>query len=290
MPAKEIIAGISISDNVSFLSVLEHRSDEIELLFLDEYKRSDNEEFWYISSLDRYLEEHRTKVNQVAVALDAAKLIILNCPLDISLTQSERNEQVAWELSHYISTYQAKEYINDIHVLETRAQDHVQNVLAVAVRRKTIFGLQEVLDKRGLTLGVVDVNHFATENALLRSHPEIGKAVCACIGLNQSRIDASILRNGHMTEYRYSVSTEEQDHRTFLEKVLHQHSSAGVYLYGTNLTKEQEKMVKSSSQSSTIILNPFRKILLSPNFPGFTPYIPYTYRFAAAVGIALRKG
>lgn len=289
MPSKEIIAGISISRDLASLAVLEHRADEIELLFLDEQKQVNESQFWYLNPLEKFLENRRTKVNQVAVALDPAKLLLLSCPLDTSLSQSERNEHIHWELSHYIKNYQPKEYINDVHILETRAQEQVQHVLAVAVQRDVIFGLQQALSQQGLTLGIVDVNHFATETSLLRSHPEIGKTICACIGVNQSRIDVSILRNGYMINYRYSVSLAAEANRSLFGEILDQRPLAGVYLYGTHLSKDQERLIKSFTKSTTVVLNPFRKILISHDFPGFTRYINQTHRFAAAVGIALRK-
>ena len=123
MASKNLIAGISFNGDSSFLAVLEHREDEVNLLFLDEYKRdNDKEEFWYINPMVDFLDEHHTKIHQVNVALDGRGLVLLPCLLDIAFTQSERNEHIQWELSHYIHAYQPKEYVNDVHILETNAQ------------------------------------------------------------------------------------------------------------------------------------------------------------------------
>lgn len=289
MPAKEVIAGISVSDNLASLAVLEHRESTIELLFLDEQMRTDSSDFWYVNLLDRFAEHSRAKISQVAIALDSAELTIIQCPLDVSLNQSERNEHVNWELSQYINDYHPREYINDVHILETRSQEGIQQVLVVAVQRNIIFGLQDTLNNRGMALGIVDVNHFAVNSTLLHTHSEIEKGICASIGLSQSRIDASILRHGHMVAYRYSLPKTQEDSVSFMKTILDRQPLSGIYVYGVHLTKDQEKLVKSLAQYPVVVLNPFRRTLISLNFPNFTRYAANVHRFAAAVGIALRK-
>ncbi len=289
MPSRTIIAGISFTDVSSVLAVLEHRQEEVGLLFLDEYNRdNDREEFWYLRPIVDFLDQHHTRIQQVNIALDGRGLVLLHCLLDDTLTQSERNEHLQWELSHYIGSYKPNEYINDVHILETDPQAHVQRVLAVAVRRNVIFGLQNFLSERKQALGIVDVNHFATASALIRNHPEVGGAMCASIGAHLSRVDVSILDNGHMVEYRYSSGSNEAMIRSFLGEVLDQFSVAGVYLHGTTLTHEQETMIKSLVKQPTAVLNPFRRLVVSHDFLTFDRYLKEPFRFAAAVGIALR--
>lgn len=289
MSAKEVVAGISVCDTLASLAVLEHHENDIELLFLDELTRKDEKEFWYLDLLDRFFKYSRTKINQVALALDAAQLTIIQCPLDAALNPSDRNEQIHWELSQYVKNYNPKEYINDVHVLDSRSQEGYQNVLVVSVKREVIFGLQKTLTDRGATLGVVDVNHFATDSAILRNHPENEKTACCSIGSHPSRIDASILRSGRMTAYRYCLPKAEDDARAFVKTLLENHPITGVYLYGTHIIKERERLVKSLTQATVAILNPFRRTVISRDFRSFTSHAPHAHRFSAAVGIALRK-
>lgn len=286
---KEIIAGISISENFASLAILEHRPDEIELLFLHEHRRMEDTEYWYVDPLEQYVRSSRTKVHRVAVALDAASLVVLTCPLDTSFTQSELNEHIQWELSHFVRNYQPKEHINDVHILKTRAGEHIEYGLAVAVRRSLVFGLQEYLNERELALGVVDVNHFAADTTILRSHPEAEKGRCACVGFGETRVDVSTLWHGRMAGYRYGIFDTVHGSRQFLGGVLADPDLNTVYIFGTGLSKDHEKIVRSLVKCPVVPLNPFRRILISHNFPYFPQFIATTHRFASAVGIALRR-
>lgn len=286
---KEIIAGISVEGNAASLAVVEHRDGERALLFLDERERHEENEFWYCSLLDRFQRQSRLKIQQVGIALDASSVTIIQCPIDISLNQSDRNQHINWELSQYVEHYNPREYINDVHVLETRAQERIQNILVVSVKRNTIFGLQETLTKRQLLLGIVDINHFATDAAILWSHPEHEKALCCSVGIHAHRIDASILRNGRTTAYRYVLNGSDGETETFLSALVETQPVVSVYVHGSDLSVEMEKKIQSISHAPVAVLNPFRRMVVSRDFPAFTRFAPFVHRFAAAVGIALRK-
>lgn len=288
MARKEVVAGISVTTESATLVVVEHGENETTLLHLDELQAG-HDEFWYLNVFEQSPALRKLEINQVAVALNPNTLTLLKCPLDSMLNQSERNDHIHWELSHYIENYKLKEYVNDVHILRTRPQDNVQDVLVVSVRRDVIFGLQERLSRRGLTLGIVDVNHFATNAALLHSHNEVGRTTCAVVGFNGPRVDVSILNNGHMTDYEYWTSSAETDEKNFLQQALHQKSLDKIYLYGAQFTREYEQKIKTSFTSPTVAIEPFRGLQVSQDFTTFSRFVPNASQFAAAVGIALRK-
>jgi len=286
--AKAIIAGIGVSDTIACLSVIEHRDRQKELLYLDQLERTIDTPFWYLELLDRFIEQSRSKIDRVAVALDPSSVTIIVCPIDNSLNQTDRNQQINWELSHYIENYNPQHYINDVHVLEINYQENTQHALVVSATRDMIFGLQEALTERRLLLGVVDVNHFAVDMSLLQSHPDCEKILCCSLGMGLSRIDASILLNGRMIAYRYAMPRKDEEIRTFLASLSDHYHFSALYIHGSHLTREKEKLIKSNSSVPVAVLNPFRRMVVSFNFPDFTRYANLFHQFAPAVGIALR--
>lgn len=286
--AKAIIAGIGISGKIACLSVIEHRDRQKELLYLDQLEQSNETPLWYLELLDRYTEQSRSKIDRVAIALDPSSVTIIVCPMDNSLNQTDRNQQINWELSHYIDDYHPQHYINDVHILEMNYRENTQHLLVVSARRDMIFGLQEALTKRRMLLGVVDVNQFAVDVSLVQSHPDSEKILCCSLGIGDSRIDASILLNGQMIAYRYTLPTENEELRTFLAALSDHYKFSGLYVHGSHLTREKEKLIKASSSVPVTVLNPFRRMVVSLNFPDFTGYANLFHRFAPAVGIALR--
>lgn len=297
MPSKEIIAGLSLSQNFSLLAVIEDRGSEFELLHLAEHERrrpevsgrSDGDDYWYLSPLKTFLSQHPQRIREVAIAFDGADLFLLTCPIDLTLTQPERNEHLNWEFSHYISDFKPQDYITDVHVLATHPDAQFQNVLAVAVQRSVILGLQRQLRDQGLALGVVDINPFAVETSLFRSHPDAKKVTVLCMGVNEWGIEASLFRNGHLTRYKRVQGTAAENMHVLLKETLDERDVSRIYLHGIGVTRHHEKFLKSTCSLPVELLNPFRRVLISSAFRGFDRYIEQTYRFAAAVGIALRR-
>ena len=290
MPAKEIVAGLSISQNSAALAILEHRADEIEILHLDSYMREEqNGVYWFATPLSEFLSKNRLNIHQVCVALDARELTLVNFPIDTSLLQSERNEHVHWELSHYIENFRPADYITDLHVFETNTVEQVQHVLAVAVQRTMVFGLQKHLRDMGLTLGAVDTNPFAAASALLQSHPEMRKGNCITVGVHEGRIDATVLRNGHTVAYRYADKSGPEKLAPFIMESFEKLSEAIVYMYGPSFTNEHLRSIRENTVLKVSTLDPFRRLLISPSLKGFDRFLRRAPEFVCPLGIALRK-
>jgi Tfp pilus assembly PilM family ATPase len=290
MPAREIIAGASVDGPSLTFVGLEHRGDEIELLHAAVRQRPDqSDDLWFASALCDHISDARLRVSQVNVSLDADSALLLSFPLDATLTQAERNEHVQWELSHFIENYQPRDFISDLHVLETRSQDQSQYVLSVTVRRDMIFGLQRTLKDRGLTLGIVDVNPFASIAAISRGYPDIKKGTVAVVGIATSRIEATIVHEGRMTKYGYAYSREDPRSNPFLSDFLTGKRAGRVYFYGSARAREYLDIHRRTMRTPGVLVDPFHRLLISPAFPGFDRYMSQAFRFACAVGIALRR-
>jgi Tfp pilus assembly PilM family ATPase len=283
---RNVICGISISGETAILAGLEQTEAGFFLVQLDELQRSERTPFWYLNLLERFPE--RDSVAQVALALDGDMLHLLTLPIDSTLSQSDRNDHIHWEFSHYIENYKPGEFIHDVHVLDTDAEQHVERVLAVAVRRNIVFGVQDALRQQKLALGVVDLAQFAADTSLVRNYPEDMQGVCTDIGWNGNRIDVSVLDSGHLTAYRYATPAGETELKNFLT-TLDPATAEKIFLHGTGMSPEFENTVKATLRSTVVVADPLRRIPLSPEFPTQSRHLPDTHRYAAAVGIALRR-
>ncbi|MBI4810535.1 MAG: hypothetical protein HY800_03660 [Ignavibacteriales bacterium] len=143
--AKEIIAGISVSGKLAHLAVFEIRETETKLLHIEEFTNTSGDELWFLSKVLNPNSRILKKITKVSVALDSASIVLHRFPMDITLTQAEQNEHVHWELSNFITDYQAKDYVYDLHILRLNAREQVADLLVVAVKRVKIYKIQEAL-------------------------------------------------------------------------------------------------------------------------------------------------
>src|ERR1041385_3166831 len=199
---KELIAGVSFSDTMAQTVVLGLDENSIELYHLEESPNANRNDTWFLDSVLNAQEGMGGKISRVAVAIDNAAVFLLSFPLDGSLTRPEQNEHIQWELSNFVEDFKPKDYINDIHVLRTRAREQVSEILTVSVRRSLVFNIQNTLANKKIDLQLVDTNHFGAQHALFAVHPEAKTKVAALAGISKSRIDVGILVNGRLTNYR----------------------------------------------------------------------------------------
>ena len=286
--AKELKAGVSISDNVIQVVVLEFHSDGITVRHLNEFQNNGRENSWFINAVLRAREEISAKITNVSVVLDYNNVFLLSFPLDTSLTQPEQNEQVQWELSNYIEDYKPREYISDIHILRTRARDQVSEVLAVNVKRDLLFTIQHKLADEHIDLHLADIHHFGAQHVLLTSYPELRAKTVVLAGISKNRIDAGILTDGRLKTYRYGFVSSAEECTIFLQDLTKDISFSEMFVYGTGTPGETVKSLQERFSVNVSLLNPFRKLMISPSFRDFGNFAGQEHHFASCVGCALR--
>ena len=286
--AKEFIAGISYDNETAQFAVLELQSDGIALHHLEEFQKSGNSEIWFLRPLTDKKNVSGGVITKAALTLDHRVVFLHQLPLDSSLTQPEQNQHVQWELSNYIEHFKPKEYITDIHVLRTQAKEQVLDILSVSVKRSHVFNIQQALDDHKIDLALVETNYFGAHHALLIVHPEVRSKPTALAGISKDRMDVGIITNGRLTKYHYVLTSSADEVVSQLTDHLKANNVSDLYLYGTQVSFELTKSVRASGLNSNL-LNPFRKIHVSPSFRGFDKFIGQEHRFASCIGAVLRK-
>jgi hypothetical protein len=163
----------------------------------------------------------------------------------------------------------------------------------VAVRRGTVAFLQKAVVGLKMKLNIIDIDQFSTEKTLITNYPEILEHDIVLIGLRKNGIDASLMHNGQMTDYRsFFYNGEPYPDKYILEylKYLKQKDNctpAAMLLHGVDVTKSLVVSLRTTTEiKQTLALNPFRKLIATKNLN--PSLIKDGYRFSAAIGLALR--
>ena len=287
--SKEIVAGISYANETAQVAVLEIRKGDIRVLHLEEYKNDKTGDLWFLQNLITRKEKTFKKISKVSVALDSASVVLHSFPIDSSLSQVERNEQVAWELSNLIRGFNGKEYINDVHVLQMHAQDHVADSFVVAAKRTDVFKIQHALADRKFELHIVDTNHFGGQYALLVNYPEVKMKTVALASVGEHRIDIGTLNHGRLTSYCYSKHSIEDEAVAFLSGFISKLPATDLFVFGTGIDSSLMRKLQTECSFVVTKLNPFRRLSVASSVRDFSALAGKEHHFGACVGVALRK-
>jgi hypothetical protein len=285
--AKEILSGISFSGMTAIIAVLEKHKDAHQLVHLDEIEMSGEKALWFLDALDTVEKKLLGKIDSVSVALENARVQLHAFPTDSSLTRVEQNEHVRWELAQYVENFRPSEYVTDLHILRSNAREQVTDVLAVSVPQSLVFNIETNLSARKLNLKTVMVGHFAAEEALRLSHPELKNETCVFIEISNGRVDLEILKNEKRAGYGYTQFETPAETVGWMNELILAYPQAPIYLHGTEKLHEWIKLLRGSTGREVTTLNPFRKIRISPSVAQFSRQIGKEHRFAACIGAAV---
>ena len=286
---KEIIAGVSASGNLTNMAVFEMDERETKLVYLDEYSKSSDETFWFLEKILAPKIRILKKITKLSIALDPSSVFHHVFPIDTTLNQSEQNEHVHWELSNLIPDYQAKEYINDPHILETRARDQIAEVLVVAVRRSYISNLQEIFDEHKIGLHVVDTGYFGAEHSLMENYPEVKLNTAALISVQENHTDIGVISNGRTVKYGYLKDRSTEHIMQTLRRLQTDVNIQEVYFCGTSVSSEIMDSIKNNFNANCILLNPFRSMVDKFSPDNINAFIGGYHRFAGCTGLAIQR-
>jgi len=287
--AKELHAGISFGDDTAQTVLLEIQGPEVKLWGIEEHPKDRFVDYWFLDDLLSLDRKTLSRVSRVAVALDHHSAFCHRFPLDNSLNQVDQNDQVQWELSHYIANYKLHDYINDVRILRTRAREQMLDVLVATVHRSFVFGLHELLAEEKLDLQTVEVSFYAAENSVLSTYPDLKSKNCALVGISKQRVETGMLTSGRLSAYAARSVVSFDDAHRFLENSFVELDLSNIILYGTSQASEWIDGVRSVFGSRVSMLNPFRNMQVASSCRNFDEFAGNEHRFAASVGCVLRK-
>jgi Tfp pilus assembly PilM family ATPase len=298
MTTKESIIGLSFSDRNVQAVEIEHDGSSHTLLAVDDWentlpanvgengRRVDQ----FMEYLSAFIRVNHIKTRQVSVALDTASLFINTIPMEDDISQTEINDHINWELGQYFPDTRAKDFITDTHVLTYNKTQHWNDVLTVSVRRHDAYLVQDALSRLGLNLHIVDVDHLSADTALRKNYPDSVRRYIALVGVKENRLDISLIKFGDIESYRYLVVDSNKE---IIEQIgTLSKETKGIHsitAYGPYLDKDLLVQIRRGSSLLVEALNPLRHVKVSDSLRLTDRLSVPTYRFASAVGVALRQ-
>ena len=287
--AKEIIAGIGVSDRVAHLTVFEVKEHKTKLLHLEEFTKSIEDDLWFLKQVADSGNRALKNLSKVSVAINANSAFLHLFPMDTTLTQPEQNEHVHWELANNIQEYHAQDFVHDIHTLKVQAREQVADVLVVAVRRSFLNKIQEFLTAKKLELYIADTNYFGAEQALYLNYPENKIRTFALICSAEQRVDVGIEKNGRLIHYGYTLSNSPDEIVKLMKRIAGDAAIDQILCCGSYVQPHLIDLIHNSTEIPVELLNPFRQFIKTSTFGEFNSFNGRKHRYAASTGVALWK-
>jgi len=298
MADKVQVLGLSLSDKGVQAAEIEQEGSSNTLLAIDEWENTLPEKAGrnghgidqFLEYLSAFMKVNRVQARRVSVALDTSQVFINTIPMEAGILRPEMNEQIEWELSQYFPDVPSKAFITDVHPLTHHTTERWNEMLTVSVNRRDAYAIQQALVKLGLSLHVVDVDHFSADTALRFNYPDTNQKFLALVGIKENRLDISLIKNGNMESYSYSAvqsNAEIVEHVSRLSR-----ETRGIFsitVYGPFLDNDLLVQIRRNSSLLVEALNPLRHVRVSDTLRLADQISAPSYRFASAVGVALRR-
>lgn len=295
---KKNVVGLYLNEKLAHAVLLEQNTSSNRLLAATEWS---NTLFDYagedtpgvddfVDHLSQFLSAQKLpKPPQVSIALDSSLLFLSTVPLSSTVSRSEIDEQIAWELRTHFPDAPADNFISDIHILTKPGNEDWDEILLVAVRRDLVRKLHHALARLKLRLAIVDGDHFSADTALRVNHPGAASKFIALIGVKPERLDVSLIRYLDMESYSYAVHRSEQECLDELVRIAKTTAGiAGIMLYGM-ISPDLLAKLQTALPIPVELLNPLRFIDVSSAARTHKPLMANAPNYAAALGVALRR-
>jgi Tfp pilus assembly PilM family ATPase len=253
----------------------------------------------FADTLGVFLKANRVKAFTASVALDTSFMVMHTFPCEEGTDRADLVKAFLWELQQLRPDEDPKQFITDVHMIRPPAgvdageapPPGVQNAcMGVAVRRSDIRVLSQILTGFGLKVGVIDADQFSADTALRLNYPDAYRRHLALVGVKEHRVDVSILRNGHLEEYRYSLPSNDRDIADVIGKLARNTPGIqSIVTWGPYLNKDLLVQIRRASSILVEAMNPLRHVQVSDALRVAEHLSMPTYRFAAPVGVALRQ-
>ena len=246
----------------------------------------------FISEMRGLIKQNDVTADNISYALPPDPMFINIIPVDLGLKGKDLSQYLQWEMNQYFPNASLKEFIIGADGLPLENKT-AQQTFMVAVRRGIAAFLQKATAGLKLNLNIIDIDQFSTEKTLITNYPEILEHEIVLLGLRKNGVDASLIHKGAMTDYRaFHFDGNSDPTKPIMEylKYLKQKdidTPAAILLHGADIAQDFVLSLRTTTGiKQTLAMNSLRKIRAADKLP--KQYLKESYRFAAAIGLALR--
>jgi Tfp pilus assembly PilM family ATPase len=246
----------------------------------------------FVSELRSMIKLQKVTAEIISFALPPDPMFINIIPVDPALQGKNLSQYLQWEMNQYFPAASQKEFFIGADSLPLESKT-AQQTFMVAIRRGIAAFLQKAVAGLKMTLNIIDIDQFSTEKTLITNYPEILDHEIVLFGLRKNGVDASLIHEGAMTDYRaFHYNGDSNPTKPIMEylKYLKQKdidTPAAILLHGVDIAQDFVVSLRTTTGvKQTLAMNSLRKIQVSDKLS--KPFMKESYRFAAAIGLALR--
>lgn len=240
--------------------------------------------------LAAFIKSNQVKSTHASIALDSSSLFIHRLPVEENSSDTVIREQIRWEVEQYFPGVPAADFISDYHRMARFPSVRLNEVLSVTIRRKTAQGLERTLRNVGLRLHVLDADQFSAETTFRQNYPDALRRHVALVGIKGHRIDTTILKNGNMESYSCVPAQNLDDISERIASLSRDHAGVlSIVVFGPALNAELLTRIRRGATILVEALNPLRNVNIANTLRVGEHLSSPSYRFAAVLGVALRR-
>lgn len=247
----------------------------------------------FVEELKELIRDNKFSAGSISYAVPPDPVFINMIPADGSLQGPELTKYLQWEMEQYFPGTSPKDFIIGSHALRA-AKGAARQLFMVSLRKTTVGFLQKVTTELKLKLNVIDIDQFSTEKTVLFNYPEVLNHPIVLFGVRFGYTDASLVHKGEMSDYRSFKSESNDDvkkavreYLLYLKQKDVPETPAALLLHGTEVPQKLILQLRTETGiKQTLAINALRKLPASSRVP--KPLIQQSYRFSAAIGLALR--
>jgi Tfp pilus assembly PilM family ATPase len=241
----------------------------------------------FANELAIFLKKIGSGSKHFSFGLNSKMVMLQTVPIDSSFGENEIDQQAKWELNQYfLDSHPHSFSVSTIPLRGDMDALHTPT-LVLAVRKSFVNFLTRVCAQSGATLNIIDVDHFAAENAFLVNYPEAVTKRCLLVGADEESFDVSILVAGQTIDVSVVARTSSSDITQLIAYVQAMKPEA-VYFHGRIVTAELVQEVAAATGLPVEILNPFQNVVVPKSVGNYAEIQRAQQSYAAAVGLALR--
>ncbi len=283
---KDLRLGVSLSDTRTQLAIVEMTPDGGELKYLDEIERGENSTLAFLPDATLKIIRSFGSPLRVHVAVDSGNALLQTFPLEASLSPAEQEEHLEWEWKNYLPDYQASDYRRTTRLLKANPEQQTNLVLSEVIKQSFLDEVTTTFSSNKIPCQSVGLLMDAAEVVLRSIYPGMNSKNVALVGVSAFRMDVFVYENGQLSAYKYGLSLQPQSAVEFLANELLEFLPEELYVFGSALTYEWVKALKSSL-GIVIVLNPFRKFRILPEVKNFSRFLSHEHKFCGCIGSLL---
>ncbi len=246
----------------------------------------------FVDELSSLLKRHKIVSQSISFALPPDPLFINIIPVDKTLAGPALKEYLDWEMKQYFPSAGNRDFIVGSHIIPSSDGGAAQ-AFVVGLRRGMVEFVQKAAAAMKMKMLIVDIDKFSTEKTVILNYPEILEHEIVLFGIRYGGLDASLIHEGQMTDYRSYTIAAGGDPTPQIQEYLRYlrdreiPEPAALILHGVGITQELIKSLRATTGiAQTVAMNAIRKLSAANTI--HQSYLKEIFRFGAAIGLALR--